>query len=154
MLNHYGPSVVLGLLIGGAIIADDFIRPHPPHRGKGMPAFHALPALPDSDHKVWVMKGKPNGDTELHKEIRIVMEDERSDDEQERVMVMVKVADDSADGEGTGAALADAIKAVVDTARSEGREPTEEEIEAAVIAITGDSEQVGITIDVQADKPQ
>lgn len=148
MLNQYGPAVVLGLLIGGAIIADDFIRPHPPHRGM------AMPELPGADHKVWVMKGEPNGNTELHKEIRIVMEDERSDANQERVMVMVNVDDDNADHKATGSALADAIKAVVDAARSEGREPTEAEIEAAVRAIAGDSEQVDITIDVQGDQPE
>ena len=29
-MNQYGPAVVVGVLIGGAILFDDYVRPHPP----------------------------------------------------------------------------------------------------------------------------
>ena len=42
--------------------------------------------------------------------------------------------------------IAAAISAVIDTARAEGREPTREEIEAAVSAIAGDAQSIDVEV--------
>ena len=57
-------------------------------------------------------------------------------------MISVSVdADDEPAGD-----LAAAIGAVIDTARAEGREPTKEEIEAAVSAIPGDAKSIDVEV--------
>ena len=147
----YGPALLLGIIIGGAIIADDFVRPHPPHRQKGPHALLPLPGPAGGDHKVWIMKGDGAENPEVRKEMHVVLEDERSDSDQERVMVMVAVKDHSPGDEMPGPELAEKIREVVDGARAEGREPTEAEIEAAIAEITGDATNVEIDIDIQSD---
>jgi hypothetical protein len=57
---------------------------------------------------------------------------------------MISVSVD-ADDEPTGD-LAAAIGAVIDAARAEGREPTKEEIEAAVTAIAGDAQSIDVEV--------
>ncbi|MDG2461008.1 MAG: hypothetical protein P8M73_09010 [Luminiphilus sp.] len=149
MNNGYGPALLLGVIIGGAIIADDFVRPHPPHRQQGPRSVATLPAPPASDQHVWIMKGEAHQDMEVHKEMRIVLEDDRGDSGQESVMVIVKVEDHSRDEEATGTALADKVREVVEEARAEGREPTEAEIEAAIEDIAGGADHV--EIDIQSE---
>ena len=64
MQTGYGPALLLGVLIGGAILLDDVITPErkgpPPrvamfHHGEGMESVKNLP--PGGDHNVWVIKG-------------------------------------------------------------------------------------------------
>ena len=152
MQNQYGPSIVLGLIIGAAIIADDFIRPHPPHRQMRMAAEHPTPH-PDSDHKVWVMKQGVEGHAEARHEMRIMMKDDSAGASQEKTVIMVKVDDDAIDAETSGEALADAIRDVVDVARAEGREPTESEIRAAVSAVSGATSHIEVEVDVSEVSP-
>lgn len=153
MQNLYGPAIVLGLIIGGAIIADDFIRPHPHHGPKAM-ALENAPQGPHGDHKMWVMKKSGDENTAIHREMRIVMDDESKGTDHEKTVIMVKVDDDQIDAGASGEALADAIRDVVDAARVEGREPTEEEITAAVTAISGQSSEVEVEVDVTAVRSQ
>ena len=63
-------------------------------------------------------------------------------DDAQQLMISVSVdADDEPAGD-----LAAAIGAVIDAARAEGREPTKEEIEAAVSAIAGDAQSIDVEV--------
>ena len=69
-MNQYGPAIVVGVLIGGAILLDDFVRPHPPMPPMMVEAIemgempfitediHELHITPDDDteSKVWIQK--------------------------------------------------------------------------------------------------
>ena len=150
MLNHYGPTLLLGVLIGGAILLDDVITPerkgHPPrvamfHHGEGVSELNAL--APETGHNVWVVKDD-DVETEIHKEVRIELSSEDADRKDETQQLMISVSIDAED-EPAGD-LAAAIGAVIDEARAEGREPTEGEIEAAVSAIAGDAESIDVEV--------
>ena len=150
MLNHYGPALLLGVLIGGSILLDDVITPerkgHPPrvamfHHGEGVSELNAL--APETGHNVWVVKDD-DVETEIHKEVRIELSSEDADREDETQQLMISVSIDAED-EPAGD-LAAAIGAVIDEARAEGREPTEGEIEAAVSAIAGDAESIDVEV--------
>ena len=149
MQMGYGPALLLGMLIGGAILLDDVITPErkgpPPrvallHHGEGMESVNNL--TPGGDHNVWVIKSDDPVETEVHKEIRIELASEEDAADEEQLMISVSVdADDEPAGD-----LAAAIGAVIDTARAEGREPTKEEIEAAVSAIAGDAKSIDVEV--------
>ena len=149
MQTGYGPALLLGLLIGGAILLDDVITPEregpPPrvamfHHGD---RFNQPTALPDSDdHSVWVIKGDDPVEARIHKETRIELASEEDAADEKQLMIAVSVkADDEPAGD-----LAAAIGAVIDTARAQGREPTKEEIEAAVSAVAGDAESIDVEV--------
>ena len=155
MQSHYGPALLLGALIGGAILLDDVITPEhkgpPPrvamiHHGEAGLDPTALGA--DKEHNVWVIKTDDGTANEVHKEVKIQLETEDTDSSQQgELMISVRVdADDEPAGD-----LAAAIGAVIDAARSEGRQPTQEEIEAAVTAVTGDAKS--INVEVLSDSP-
>ena len=123
MQTGYGPALLLGVLIGGAILLDDVITPErkgpPPrvamfHHGEGMESVKNL--TPGGDHNVWVIKGDDPVEAEIHKEIRIELASEEDAADEEQLMISVSVdADDEPAGD-----LAAAIGAVIDTARAEG----------------------------------
>ena len=147
MQTGYGPALLLGVLIGGAILLDDVIIPErkgpPPrvamfHHGDGFDDPTALSRL--GDHNVWVIKGDDPVEAEIHKEIRIELASEEDDADEEQLTISVSV---DADDEPAGN-LAAAIGAVIDTARAEGREPTKGEIETAVSAIAGDAKSIDV----------
>ena len=150
MTSHYGPALLLGVLIGGAILLDDVITPKhkgpPPrvamiHHGEVGLDPKALGA--DKEHNVWVIKTDDGTVSEIHKEVKIHLETEDADSsQQEELMISVSV---DADGEPAGD-LAAAIGAVIDSARAEGRQPTQEEIEAAVTAVTGDAKSINVEV--------
>ena len=150
MTSHYGPALLLGVLIGGAILLDDVITPKhkgPPsrvamiHHGEVGSDPKALGA--DKEHNVWVIKTDDGRANEIHKEVKIHLETEDTDaSQQEELMISVSIdADDEPAGD-----LAAAIGAVIDSARAEGRQPTKEEIEAAVSKITGDANSVDVEV--------
>ena len=151
MQSNYGPALLLGALIGGAILLDDVITPerksHPTrvamfHHGENVGAIEALAR--EGDYNVWIIKGEDDVETEIHKEVRIELsaEDAHTIDEAQQLMISVRVdADDEPAGD-----LAATIGAVIDTARAEGREPTKEEIEAAVSAIAGDAKSIDVEV--------
>ena len=153
MQNLYGPAIVLGLIIGGAIIADDFIRPHPHHLPISLPTGHVAPPFPREDHKVWVMKQGGDADKAMHREMRIIMDDDPTGADRGKTIIMVKVENDQLDDAVSGQALAEAIREVVDAARAAGREPTEAEITAAVTAFSGGSSQIEVEVDVTGAGP-
>ena len=150
MQAGYGPALLMGVLIGGAILLDDVITPErkgpPPrvamfHHGEGGLDAKALGA--GEDHNVWVIKSDDGSAQEIHKEVKIHLETEDTDSaQQEELMISVSVdADDEPAGD-----LAAAIGAVIDSARAEGRQPTKEEIEAAVAEIAGDAKSIDVEV--------
>lgn len=150
MQSHYGPALLLGALIGGAILLDDVITPDHQgsapsvailHHGEGDLSPAALDA--DKDHNVWVIKTDDGTANEVHKEVEIHLETEDDDSsQQEELVISVRV---DADGEPAGD-LAAAIGAVIDSARAEGRQPTPEEIEVAVSAIAGNAKSIDVEV--------
>ena len=150
MKTGYGPALLLGVLIGGAILLDDVItteRKGPPprvamfHHGEG--GFDAKALGAGEDHNVWVIKSDDSSTHEIHKEVKIHLETEDTESaQQEELMISVSVdADDEPAGD-----LAAAIGAVIDSARAEGRQPTKEEIEAAVAEIAGDAKSIDVEV--------
>ena len=151
MQTGYGPALLLGVLIGGAILLDDVITPErkgpPPrvamfHHGEGVESVKNL--TPGGDHNVWIVKGEDEAEAEIHKEVRIELSSEEADSADETQQLMISVSVDAED-EPAGD-LAAAIGAVIGTARAEGREPTKEEIEAAVSAIAGDAKSIDVEV--------
>ena len=150
MQTGYGPALLLGVLIGGAILLDDVIEPEqkgpPPrvamfHHGEAGPGSKALGA--SDDHNVWVIKADDASAHEIHKEVKIHLETEATDSsQQEELMISVNV---DADTEPAGDLHA-AIRAVIDSAKAEGRQPTKEEIEAAVAEIAGDAQSIDVEV--------
>ena len=152
MQSGYGPALVLGVLIGGAILLDDVITPErnsPPPR---MAMFHhgdaevdLKPLGADEDHTVWVIKTDEASEREIHQEVKIQLESDDVEAASQELMISVSIdADDKPAGD-----LAAAVTAVVETARAEGREPTKAEIEAAVTAAIGQVDD--INIEIQSD---
>ena len=150
MQTGYGPALLLGVLIGGAILLDDVIAPEqkgPPPR---VAMFHhdedglSSKALGASDdHNVWVIKADDASAHEIHKEVKIHLETEATgSSQQEELMISVSV---DTDDEPTGD-LAAAIGAVIDSARAEGRQPTKAEIEAAVSQVAGDAKSIDVEV--------
>jgi len=150
MQTGYGPALLLGVLIGGAILLDDVIAPEqkgpPPrvamfHHDEAGPGSKALGA--SDDHNVWVIKADDASAHEIHKEVKIHLETEATDSsQQEELMISVNV---DADTEPAGDLHA-AIRAVIDSAKAEGRQPTKEEIEAAVAEIAGDAKSIDVEV--------
>ena len=149
MKTGYGPALLLGVLIGGAILLDDVITPErkgpPPrvamfHHGEG--GFDAKALGAGEDHNVWVIKSDDSSTHEIHKEVKIHLETEDTDSAQQELMISVNV---DADNEPAGDLHA-AIRAVIDSARAEGRQPTKEEIEAAVAEIAGDAKSIDVEV--------
>ena len=150
MQTGYGPALLLGVLIGGAILLDDVITPErkgpPPrvamfHHGEDGIDAKALGA--NGDNNVWIIKSDDGSAHEIHKEVKIHLETEDTESaQQEELMISVSVdADDEPAGD-----LAAAIGAVIDSARAEGRQPTKEEIEAAVAEIAGDAKSIDVEV--------
>jgi len=137
MSNQYGPALVIGILIGGAILLDDVITPpqprfHPPF------SVHGGELLPEGHHGVWI--GEP-GEGPLHRE--------HHGPESVKKAVRLHLAPDSStdgpataielelDVEGGGdapphEAIVTAVNQVLKQAQAQGREPTPEEIESAL----------------------
>jgi len=150
MTAHYGPALLLGVLIGGAILLDDVITPKhkgpPPrvamiHHGEAGIDPKALGA--DKEHNVWVIKTDDGRANEINKKVEIHPETEDADPlQQEELTISVRIdANDEPAGD-----LAAAIGAVIDAARAEGRQPTPEEVEAAVSAVAGDAKSIDVEV--------
>lgn len=150
MQTGYGPALLLGVLVGGAILLDDVIAPErkgpPPraamfHHGEDGLGSEALGA--SDDHNVWVTKADDASAHAIHKEVKIHLETEATDSsQQEALMISVSVdTDDEPAGD-----LAAAIGAVIDSARAEGRQPTKAEIEAAVSQLAGNAKSIDVEV--------
>ena len=131
MSQPYGPALLLGIIIGGAILLDDHLAPSLPQ--PSLP--HGADAAPTEHRDVSVFVVKKDNTaaaSETAQEIDIVLDTDVADGaDGEHVSIHVKAATgDSIDF--TPAALDQALKAVIATARAENRAPTEAEIMNAV----------------------
>ena len=86
MQSSYWPALLLGALIGSAILLDDFITPqrrvHLPRvvmfqQGGDPGDIEALAA--ESDHNVWVIKSESNVEADIHKDVRTELSSEDAD---------------------------------------------------------------------------
>ena len=150
MQTSYGPALLLGALIGGAILLDDVITPErkgpPPrvamfHHGEGGLDAQALGA--GDDHNVWVIKTDDGSAHKIYKEVKIQLETEDTDSAQEEELMISVNVDANTEPAGD---LHAAIRAVIDSAKAEGRQPTKEEIEAAVAEIAGDAKSIDVEV--------
>ena len=93
----------------------------------------------DNDRNVWVIKTDDGTTDEIQKKVKIHLETE-DDDSSQRKELVVSVRVDAHDG--SAGDFAAAMGAVIDLARADGRQPSHEEIEAAVSAIAGDAKSI------------
>ena len=148
MSNQYGPALLLGVLIGGAILLDDVIDPRPPLPDiHGIHASHmeAMATLPGDNVVMFgghgIVGTLPEEGHEAH---WVVKSDGVLDSDVTRVIEVAVVGDEQAEP----SALVAAIQAVVDSAREAGREPTEEELNAAIHSVIGDAQATSILVEV------
>ena len=148
MSQPYGPALLLGIIIGGAILLDDDLapslpQPSLPHGADAAPTEHR-------DVSVFVVKKDDTAAaSETEQEIDIVLEaDGTGGADGEHVSIHVKAA--TADGvDLTPAALDQALEAVIATARAENRAPTEAEIINAVNrAVAGPGGELGGEVEI------
>lgn len=154
-MNQYGPALVVGVLIGGAILFDDFVRPHPPmpplmvetlEMGE-MPFItediQALQMAPDEDtqSRIWVHKSA-DGDITESMQIAVLADD--AEISEGVTMIKVKV-----DGTAT-ADLGEKVKGLVQQARKEGRKLRPEELKAIVTETFG-SESADAALEVEVE---
>ena len=79
------------------------------------------------------MKQGRDETTEIHREMRIIVQDDPQQTGHDKTLIEVKVESEQIDPRTRDTELAGAIREVVDAARSESREPTEAEITVAAI---------------------
>ena len=160
-MNKYGPALVVGLLIGGAILLDDVITPRHSHPAMMIEA-HDMGPMPmirkemriagpgeqdEGPHKkVWIQK---SGDDviEMSEEMEIIVLADDSDVTKDVTLVEVHV-----DGESKSD-LGDAVKAIVEKARAEGRKPSPEELRAAIRDAVGNgSDPKSVDVEIQIEE--
>ena len=148
-MNQYGPAIVLGCLIGGAILLDDVITPSVPTRLMSIEAGEVSALHTEPHAKMLIQKSKANT-AAASKDIEfVVVTDQAPVAEDGLVAVTV-------DGLAT-AKIADAVRAVVDKAREDGTPLSPDTLKAAVMASMNSVEQnsaIEVNIDVeQAPRP-
>ena len=158
-MNQYGPALVVGLLIGGAILLDDVITPRHPHTAMMIEAHNMDPMIrkemriggpgeqDTGPHKqVWIQKSG-DGVIEMSEEMEIIVLADDSDGTKDVTLVEVHV-----DGESKSD-LGDTVKAIVEKARAEGRKPSPEELRAAIRDAVGNgSEPKSVAVEIQIEE--
>ncbi|MEC8745867.1 MAG: hypothetical protein VXX47_04185 [Pseudomonadota bacterium] len=160
-MNQYGPALVVGLLIGGAILLDDVITPRHPHPAMMIEArdMGPLPMIrkemrisgpseqDDGPHKkVWIQKSG-DGVIEMSEEMEIIVLADDSGSTKDVTLVEVHV-----DGESKSD-LGDTVKAIVEKARAEGRKPSPDELRAAITDALGNgNEPKSVDVEIQIEE--
>ncbi len=148
-MNQYGPAVVLGCLIGAAILLDDVITPSVPTRLMSLEAREVSTLHTEPHVKMSIQKSKVNA-AAANKDIEIiVITDQAPVGEDDHGAVNI-------DGVAT-AEIADAVRAIVDKAREDGTPISPDALKAAVMASISSVEPnsaIEVNIDVeQAPRP-
>ena len=160
-MNQYGPALVIGLLIGGAILLDDVITPRHPHPAM-MIETHDMGPMPmirkemridgpgkqnvGPHKKVWIQKSG-DGVIEMSEEMEIIVLADDSDSTKDVTLVEVHV-----DGESKSD-LGNAVKTIVEKARAEGRKPSPEELRAAIRGVMGSADEPkSVDVEIQIEK--
>ena len=148
-MNQYGPAIVLGCLIGAAILLDDVITPSVPTRLMSIEAREVSTLHTEPHAKMLIQKSKATAGA-ASKNIEIVVITDQAP-VAEAGLVAVTV-----DGLAT-AKIAGAVRAVVDKAREDGTPLSPDAVKAAVMTSLTDAEAnsaIEINIDVeQAPRP-
>ena len=140
-MNEYGPALVVGLLIGGAILLDDVITPRHPHPAMMIEAHDMGP-----HKKVWIQKSG-DGVIEKSEEMEIIVLADDGDASKEVTLVEVRV-----DGESKSD-LGNTVKAIVEKARAEGKKPSPEELRAAIRDAVGNrNESKSVDVDIHIEE--
>lgn len=133
MLNHYGPTIILGLMISSAIILDDFIIVS--MHGEHHPAMK----------QVHIMKHKVSqGHAEEAPEIK---EHKTTSPDAQRLVIRVN----GEDADFPVEAVEQAIRSAIDTAEKTGRAPTPEELDEAIQSATHRLDAKDLDIDIEID---
>ena len=154
-MNQYGPAIVLGIFIGGAILFDDYVRPHPPMSPMMVEAIemgdmpfiaediHEFHMAPDGDTqaRVWIHK-RADGDVTEKMQITVLADD--AEVTEGVTMIKVKV-----DGTATQD-LGNKVKTLIEQARKEGRKPSPEELKAVITESLGAGD-ADATVEVEVD---
>jgi hypothetical protein len=156
-MNQYGPAIVLGCLIGAAILLDDVITPSVPTRlmsieAREVSTLHTEPhvRLHTEPHvRMSIQKSKANA-AATSKDIEIVV-----------ITDQAPVGEDDHSAVNIGglatAEIADAVIAIVDKAREDGTPLSPDALKAAVMASMNSVEPnsaIEVNIDVeQAPRP-
>lgn len=154
-MNQYGPAIVVGVLIGGAILLDGYVRPHPPIPPMMVDAIemgdmsfipediHEFHMPPDEDNqsRVWIHKSA-DGDVTEKMQITVLADD--AEVTEGVTMIKVKV-----DGTATQD-LGNKVKTLIEQARKEGRKPSPEELKAVVTESLGAGD-ADATVEVEVD---
>lgn len=148
-MNQYGPAVVLGCLIGAAILLDDVITPSVATRLMSLEAREVSTLHTEPHVKMSIQKSKENA-AAASKDIEIVViTDQAPVGEDDHGAVNI-------DGVAT-AEIADAVRAIVDKAREDGTPISPDALKAAVMASINSVEPhsaIEVNIDVeQAPRP-
>ena len=133
MLNHYGPTIILGLMISSAIILDDLIIVS--MHGEHHPAMKQVHLI---THKA--AQGHAEEAPEI-KEHKTTSPDARR--------LVVRVNGDDADFPVE--AIEQAIRTAIDTAEKAGRAPTPEEFDEAIQSATHGFDAETLDIDIEID---
>ena len=148
-MNQYGPAIVLGCLIGAAILLDDVITPSVPTRLMSIEARELSTLHTEPHAKMLIQKSKATAGA-ASKNIEIVVITDQAP-VAEAGLVAVTV-----DGLAT-AKIAGAVRAVVDKAREDGTPLSPDAVKAAVMTSLTDAEAnsaIEINIEVeQAPRP-
>ena len=148
-MNQYGPAIVLGCLIGAAILLDDVITPSVPTRLMSIEARELSTLHTEPHAKMLIQKSKATAGA-ASKNIEIVVITDQAP-VAEAGLVAVTV-----DGLAT-AKIAGAVRAVVDKAREDGTPLSPDAVKAAVMTSLTDAEAnsaIEINIEVeQAPSP-
>ena len=144
-MNQYGPAVVLGCLIGAAILLDDVITPSVPTRLMSLEAREVSTLHTEPHVKMSIQKSKENA-AAASKDIEIVViTDQAPVGEDDHGAVNI-------DGVAT-AEIADAVRAIVDKAPEDGTPISPDALKAAVMA-SMDSVEPNSAIEVNIDVEQ
>lgn len=154
-MNQYGPAIIVGGLIGGAILFDDYVRPHPPMPPLLVEAIemgerpfitediHTLHMAPDGDtgSNTWIHK---IADGEFTEKMQIAVLADDAEVSEGVTLIKVKV-----DGTATSD-LGEKVKTLVEQARKEGRKPSPEELKAIITETLGTG-SANASIEVEVD---
>jgi hypothetical protein len=148
-MNQYGPAIVLGCLIGAAILLDDVITPSVPTRLMSIEARELSTLHTEPHAKMLIQKSKATAGAASKNIEIVVITDQAPVAEDGLVAVTV-------DGLAT-AKIAGAVRAVVDKAREDGTPLSPDAVKAAVMTSLTDAEAnsaIEINIEVeQAPRP-
>ena len=148
MPQPYGPALVIGFLVGGAILLDDHLAPQPADQ-----KIVSIITAEDEKTHAAIQPSQTDEDSSgtasnRHKIVMAIDAQHESDTHQ-----VVEISLETKGAVDEVAQLPAVIGAVLDTAEAERRLVTPEEIEAAIANALGDSTLQDIDVVIEAHVP-